>query len=68
MSRHPKPLVSTSTYNFPTYNDNQVQFLDGCGDIDLQTMMWLYYISSVMILNIDQNDRSGNEKDFLKHL
>ena len=65
MSRHPKALVSTTTYNYFNNTDGKIQFFEGQGDMDHETMMWLYYMSSVMIFNVGQKERS-DEKKFLK--
>lgn len=67
MSKYPKSIVTTSTNNYRTYTDKSVQFLDASGDVDFYTMMWLYYISNVMVFNADQKERS-DEKHFLKSL
>ena len=67
MSKYPKSIVTTSTNNYRTYTDKSVQFLDASGDVDFYTMMWLYYISNVMVFNTDQKERS-DEKHFLKSL
>ena len=67
MSRHPKTLVSTTNYNYRTYLDRRVQFFDASGDVDRDTMLWLYYLSNVVIFNADQKDRS-HERHFLKNL
>ena len=34
MSRHPKALVSTTTYNYFNNTDGKIQFFEGQGDMD----------------------------------
>lgn len=44
-----------------------MQLFEACGEPDFEVFVWLYYVSSMMVLNLDEGKRKY-EKEFLKLL
>ena len=62
MHQNKQSIVNTSTYNYRTKNNSRVQFFDVHGTTSKQNFFWLYMLSSVFILNLNEIDEDSEEE------
>lgn len=61
LSKNSKPLVNIPTFDFRAKNGEKVIFFDTNEELSNETFIWTYFLSSMIVLNLAQNDKKGEE-------
>ena len=67
MTRNAKPIINMPTKSFVGRSGEKVLLFDCDSNITNETFLWVYFNSSLVVLNLNPLDRSG-EEEFIKNL
>ena len=59
LSKSPKPLINMPTYDVRGKNGEKIIFFDTHEEQPNNAFLWSYFFSSVIVLNLTEEDRKG---------
>ena len=59
LSKSPRPLINIPTYDVRGKNGEKIVLFDTHEDVSNETFLWAYFLSSMFVLNLAQNDSKG---------
>jgi len=61
LSKNPKPYINMPTYDIKGKNGEKIIFFDTNEDIPNEAFLWTYFLSSMIVLNLPENDKKAEE-------